>query len=142
VTVKTSPFCTDFLLWDELACHDKMQTPVPVDHRADPTRIPRLIPAWLAVRALYGLPLTVLSGYRTRAYNRAIGGAKFSQHCESRALDVAPPADIGILEFGDAVIALAKARPELGIRYVCVYHARGFVHWDVRPTLKLVVEHK
>jgi hypothetical protein len=34
----------------------------------------------LAVRAIFGLPLAVLSAYRTRAYNTAIGGAAQSRH--------------------------------------------------------------
>lgn len=37
---------------------------------------------------LGGKPIQILSGYRSLAYNRAIGGARQSQHMEGRAADV------------------------------------------------------
>jgi hypothetical protein len=33
-------------------------------------------------------PVTILSGYRSEAYNKAIGGAKASMHRQFRALDI------------------------------------------------------
>lgn len=46
--------------------------------------------AWVAdlARAEYGGPIQVLSGYRNKAYNSAIGGARSSQHKEFTALDL------------------------------------------------------
>lgn len=42
------------------------------------------------IRAAWGGPLTVVSGYRTPQHNRAIGGAGQSQHMEGRAVDLRP----------------------------------------------------
>ena len=126
------------LTWDELRCRDRMRTAYPLDYRTDPTRLQRLAAAFEAVRAIYGLPLRVLSAYRTPAYNQQICGASKSQHIEGRALDLAPPGDVPVREFYDAVVRLATEQPALGIRYVQGYPARGFVHVDVRPTAKLI----
>ena len=40
------------------------------------------------LRTLIGVPLLVTSGYRSIALNKAIGGAKNSQHCLGMAADV------------------------------------------------------
>lgn len=39
------------------------------------------------VRALFGRPLGVSSGYRSRALNTAVNGSRSSQHCRGEALD-------------------------------------------------------
>jgi hypothetical protein len=39
------------------------------------------------VRAHYGRPITVLSGYRAPAVNKAVGGAATSQHLKGEAAD-------------------------------------------------------
>ena len=36
-------------------------------------------------------PVTILSGYRSAAYNKAVGGAKASMHRQFRALDITAP---------------------------------------------------
>jgi len=43
-----------------------------------------------ALRDFFGAPLKVLSGYRSPAYNKAIGGAPASFHMRFMALDLAP----------------------------------------------------
>jgi uncharacterized protein YcbK (DUF882 family) len=43
------------------------------------------------IRQRLGVGVVILSGYRSPAYNRAIGGAKFSRHMECDALDLAAP---------------------------------------------------
>ena len=51
----------------------------------------RILPALRVVDALrehYGKSCTLLSSYRSDDYNAAVGGAKYSQHKEFRALDI------------------------------------------------------
>ncbi len=40
------------------------------------------------LRAMYGKPLRVSSGYRCKALNRAVGGSRTSQHCKGEAVDI------------------------------------------------------
>ena len=40
------------------------------------------------VRDHFGVPIAVSSGFRSKALNKAIGGAKFSQHMVGEALDL------------------------------------------------------
>ena len=40
------------------------------------------------VRARYGAPIKVTSGYRCKQLNDAIGGAANSQHCSGQAVDI------------------------------------------------------
>lgn len=44
-----------------------------------------------AVRAEFAVPVTINSGYRCVAHNRAIGGSKNSQHLYARAADIVLP---------------------------------------------------
>jgi len=117
------------LTWAELACHDAAVTPYPAEWRD--TRAVDLGIAFELVRAEIGGPVRVLSGYRTPAYNAAIeGAAKNSQHCQGRAVDLAPPAGMTIDQFYAKVrkVALDPASPIHGLgRY------KTFVHVDVRP---------
>ena len=82
------------------------------------------------LRAALGRPITILSGFRTAAYNRRIGGARASQHVEGRAADIvvkglsATAVHAKLLELH----AVGKL-PRLG--GLGAYH--GFTHVDVRP---------
>lgn len=40
------------------------------------------------IRAEIGRPITITSGYRSPEHNKAIGGAKFSEHITGRAADI------------------------------------------------------
>lgn len=112
------------LSWPELACRDRLRTPYPLDWRE--TRARELAAAFEALRAAVGLPLVVLSAYRTPAHNRAIGGAPSSQHVHGRALDLLPP------KGWDAAQLAAVARDVPEIRGLGLYPS--FVHIDVRET--------
>jgi len=129
------------LSWDELSCHDAIGAPYPIDYRTDPTRLPKLVVAFEAVRALHDAELKVDSAYRTVAYNASpkVGGAKGSQHVQGRALDLLPPFGVPVRTFYAEIVQLATDNPACGIRYVKGY-SRGWVHIDVRPTAKLVTE--
>jgi hypothetical protein len=125
------------LLWSELACHDAVGTPYPIDWRE--TRGRALAVEFERVRAAVGQSITVTSAYRTPAHNQAVGGKPQSQHIEGRALDLACPHGVEWAAFRTAVLrALGDA--DSAVRYACLYPAQGFVHVDIRPTKTLVVE--
>ena len=114
------------LSWAELACKDTACTPYPQGYRED-GRLDELVTLFEAIRALWGVPLEVLSAYRTPAHNRSIGGAPQSQHVQGRALDLRPPGAMTPAAFYEAI--LAAQFPMLG----GIGRYRTFVHVDVRP---------
>lgn len=115
------------LSWDELACKDGM--PYPEQWRT--TRAVALARAFEALREEVGRPLVILSAYRTPSHNQRIGGARFSQHVEGRALDLRPPSTWTPKRLAN----LARHIPS--IRGLGLYST--FVHIDVRPSDRLVV---
>ncbi len=115
---------------DEFRCHDG--TPYPSEWIE--TRLRPLCDALEAIRAACdGRPVTILSGYRSEAYNAArarqsAGVAKDSQHIHGRAADITidgiAPSDVHA-----AVLVLDKAG-RISIGGLGLY--RGWVHVDVR----------
>ena len=92
------------------------------DKRANAYRDPpcRLLVVLELLRAEIGRPLVIVSGYRTAATNRAVGGARESRHLLADAVDI--PA-------GYATVAQAAAAGAVGIG-----SRDGWaVHLDVRP---------
>lgn len=85
---------------------------------------PRLIAALETIREEFG-PVTVISGYRCRRYNREVGGVPSSQHLLGTAADIvvrnASPEQLGRFA--------AKLLVPGGVG---VY--KSFVHVDVRDT--------
>ena len=49
---------------------------------------PRLIIAWIVIRALFGKSLTINSGFRCQLHNNDSGGVYNSKHKEGKALDI------------------------------------------------------
>jgi zinc D-Ala-D-Ala carboxypeptidase len=95
----------------EFDCHDG--TP------ASPA--PELIAALERLRSICAnRPMRIVSGFRTIAYNRAVGGAPESQHIHNRAADLVP---------GYATVGQAQAAGFTGIGYC----GGSAVHVDVRP---------
>lgn len=122
------------LTWTELACKDG--TLYPENFKKD-GRVYKLAAMFEQIRlACGGKPLTVLSAYRTEAHNRKIGGARFSQHVQGRALDLRPPKGMTVTKFHQVIIGLAKSDLGKTIRGVGLYST--FVHIDIRPSLRLV----
>lgn len=78
-------------------------------------------------RALGGKAILVISGYRDPAYNRAIGGARASQHMQGRAADivVAGVRPVRVHQVATALHDGGTRVPGLGLY-------PGFVHVDVR----------
>jgi len=113
---------TDHFDTSELRCHDGSGVPKVYLHNA------------LAVceraevlRAALGCPLIVVSGYRSPAYNRRIGGARASQHLTASALDLIAR-NISAKEMHAAYLRLIKEGkvPDGGVgRYP------NFLHIDV-----------
>lgn len=72
----------------EFACKDGSEHPID----------PQLIAMLEHVRAHFGQPVTVESGYRSPAYNAKVGGAKSSYHLKGMAADITirdvSPADV------------------------------------------------
>jgi uncharacterized protein YcbK (DUF882 family) len=104
------------------------------------------------LRAVLGAPITLLSTYRSPAYNAAVGGEKFSFHMKFMAIDFTSgrgvPSQWGTMlrklrgrrfqipEEGEGSGGLTKAAME-GTSWVFrggigVYPESGFVHLDCR----------
>lgn len=139
------------LSFDELACHDAIRTPYPIDFRSDPTRLPALCAAFEAIRAECSTeagmpcPITVTSGYRTPEYQEQLRrhpqfkAAPRSQHVQGRALDLACPR---LLTWDQFCCCVKRACASFGspIRYVEYRPSDRYIHIDVRPTQQLVEE--
>lgn len=74
-------------------------------------------------------PCTVHSGYRTRGYNAAIGGARLSQHI----YDDGPESVAADVSFARGTPRQwAEEADRLGVGGVGVYPTSGFIHVDNR----------
>lgn len=131
------------LSWDELACHDSVRTPYPLELRD--TLGLNLGAAFELLRHECGdRPLTVLSGYRTGEYNdelkrRGLPAASRSQHILGTAFDVAMPSYFPTYgEFVAAAFRAREKRPEL-IKGIGVYPERRSLHLDIRGSVDLAV---
>lgn len=82
--------------------------------------------AWLGSK-----PITVVSGYRTPAYNRKIGGAKGSLHMQGLAADIKVK---GVSPAKVAQVADILQSDGLGL-YAPPKHTPGWVHVDRRRVL-------
>jgi lysozyme len=93
----------------------------------------RLVPVLRAAdeaRERLGTGVIILSGYRSPAYNKAIGGAKASRHMQCDALDIAAP-KIPVSKLRTLLKQLRKEgffKGGLGLKYA------NFVHLDNRGT--------
>lgn len=90
---------------------------------SDQVLIDKKLVAWLEyIRQVFNKPIIINSGYRTKPYNKKVGGASNSYHVKGRA------ADIRIN--GVKPIDIARAAEALGILGIGCYE--GFVHVDTR----------
>lgn len=112
----------------EFACRD--HTAYPLEWLQD-----RLLPLCetleIVREAAGGRPLRIISGFRSEAYNRKIGGARASQHVQGRAADIQHP-KLTAGELHVLVLDLYRGGklPRLG--GLGAYET--FVHCDVRET--------
>jgi uncharacterized protein YcbK (DUF882 family) len=87
------------------------------------------------IRAELGKPIRITSGYRDPAYNRAIGGARASQHMEGRAADIVVKG-VPAKKVHDTVLRLYQEGKLPHLRGLGAYNS--FTHVDVRPATRLV----
>lgn len=110
---------------EEFACHDG--TPVPKSLLPNV----RLLAENLQVlRDYLGEPVHVLSGYRTEAWNREVGGKPQSKHKLAQAGDITVKSKTP-RQLGDIIEKLI-AQKKMKQGGLGVY--KGFVHYDVRGT--------
>lgn len=129
MTVSTLTHASEHFTWLELACHDG--TPVPVKLRPNAER---LCGALELIRARWGGPVVVISGYRTKLYNLRVGGALASQHCQATAADVRPVSLGAMPQFRSMVEFMIGADQLPTVGGYGAYP--GWVHVDVRPRAK------
>lgn len=123
------------LSWAELACKDGAQYPL----RWRATRGRALGEVFEALRHACGdKPIRIISGYRSPAHNRKVGGAKASQHMEGRALDLAIPDGLTLDQFEGIALALARTT---NLRGIGRYPSNSSLHIDIRPTTRIVRWH-
>jgi len=89
--------------------------------------VPALIEKLQALRDKLGKPVTVVSGYRTEAYNKLCGGAPQSQHLDGDAADIKVA--------GATPLQVALLAESVGFTGIGIYTHDGnyFTHVDVRP---------
>ena len=130
------------LRWTELACRDAKRTPYPSEWR---DRAVLLATEFEALRARCGgVPLVILSAFRTPAHNARVGGAAKSYHVQGLALDLQTRAGWSVDEFFAIVRDQARARGPRGERLSAIRGLGKYpwgVHVDLRPGDKFVIWH-
>lgn len=134
---------TPHFSWREFDCKDG--TPVPAELRP---HVEGLAGYLEIVRdAAGGRPVTIVSGYRTPAYNKRCGGAKASEHVKARAADIRI-AGMTWAQVHALILRLIAERriPDGGVgkyppraavrdaagKVVRAARPKGFVHYDIR----------
>jgi uncharacterized protein YcbK (DUF882 family) len=115
---------------EEFACRDG--TPYPA--RWVSSRLAILCEMLEVIRANLIGSVRVLSGYRPPEYNRRIGGARQSQHCQGRAADIVVEG-IKAEDVHRAILAMYARGMLKDLGGLGLYP--GFVHVDIRPTKTL-----
>lgn len=80
------------------------------------------------IRAEFNKPITIVSGYRCKKHNKAVGGAENSKHCEGIAADIRIKG-VSISNLHKAILKLIdeKKIPNGGVG---VY--KNWIHYDIR----------
>lgn len=84
------------------------------------------------IREHFGKPVTITSGYRTAAHNKAVKGATYSQHCYGKAADIRVQG-VGVEAVAAYAETLLPNRGGVGRYPVKAGRAKGWVHVDTRP---------
>jgi hypothetical protein len=94
------------------------------------TNLVRLVRALEVIRSEVQGPIRINSAYRTKAYNKKIGGVKHSQHVKAKAVDIA--CDIPPRTLHQIILRLIREKriPQGGVGLYA-----NFVHYDIRGTV-------
>ena len=84
----------------------------------------RLVDLLQKIRNKFGAAVTINSGYRTAAHNKAVGGATKSYHMQGMAADIAVK--------GVSPLRVAQYAEIIGATGIGWYVAQGFTHVDTR----------
>lgn len=84
----------------------------------------RLVTLLQKIRNKFGAAVTINSGYRTAAHNKAVGGAVNSYHMQGMAAD--------IVVKGVSPLRVAQYAEIIGATGIGWYEAQGFTHVDTR----------
>lgn len=109
----------------EFICHDGTDVPVELE-----PNLRRLVATADVIRRSADVPISVISGYRTPAYNARIGGAHDSTHMTAEALDGRPGLGLTILGLHAMILTLHRRGQLPGLGGLGLYP--GWVHIDVR----------
>lgn len=115
---------TDHFDSNEFDCRDG--TDYPIEWIA--LRLVPLCEALEKIRALTGQPIAIFSGYRTKSYNKKVGGEPQSQHMQGTAADFMLKG-MTILQTYNAIEDLIKAKviPQGGLGLYTTW-----IHYDQR----------
>lgn len=108
---------------DEFKCKDG--TSVPNEYLSN---VELLAKNLQVLRDKVGLPIIIISGYRSPEYNKKIGGAKRSQHMLAKAADIIIKG-MSSTEVKNVIISLIKSG-EMHPGGIGLYQT--FTHYDVR----------
>jgi uncharacterized protein YcbK (DUF882 family) len=124
-------YITEHFTWQEFHCHDGDEVPLELQPNVRRLCVNVLEP----LRARFGGPLVVISGYRSPIYNEALrraggGAAEHSRHMTGEAADVRP-AELEALPRLRALVETMLTQGELpALGGFGIYPA--WVHLDVR----------
>lgn len=109
----------------EFACHDGSETPCDVL-----VNLKELAMNLQVLRDHFGKAIHVNSGYRSPSYNKAVGGAKHSQHLLGKAGDITIAGESPVVIHGAIEQLIKEGKMKNG--GLGLYNS--FVHYDVRDT--------
>lgn len=114
---------TEHFKINEFACKDGTNVPEQYLHNVLIIAIQLEI-----IRTYFGMPIIINSAYRTKAYNKKVGGAVASQHLTASAVDIVIKGYSAHTVFSGIRFLMRDGRINGG----CVILYKNFVHYDIR----------
>ena len=121
-------YISDYLTLEEYSCDCGLCTGLPPDFHLHDINYPysELVNIFDSVRATWGQPIPVSSGYRCPHHNKEIGGSLCSVHVFGLALDCSMP---DVHSVGELYSMLEMDFPNLRIgKYT---QTGSFIHYDI-----------